>query len=83
MKHENNTNIRQSHDTYIFMPYLRVTVNQKVYILTKTKTDLNLNRKSDIKSHFSFLSITRVFEKVILHFELRNIMKISLPNMIY
>ena len=72
MKHENNTNIRQSPDTYIYM-----RVNQKVTILMKTKIDLNFNTKFEIKSHFAFLPVTRVFEKVMLHFELRNIMKIA------
>ena len=38
---------------------------------------INLNRKSEIKSHFAFLSITRVLEKVMFHFELSNTMKIS------
>ena len=38
---------------------------------------LNLNRKSEINSHFAFVSITWVFEKVMFHFELRNTLKIS------
>ena len=52
-------------------------VNQKVTILMKTKIDLNSNTKFEIRSHFVFLPVTRVFEKVMLHFELRNIMKIA------
>ena len=59
------------------MMYLQEIVNQKVNILMKTKIDINLNRKSNIKRNFAFQSITLVFEKVMLHFELTNIMKIS------
>ena len=77
IKHENNTNIRHSLGTYVFMAYLRETVNQKVNILMKTKININLNRKSEIKNYFAFLSITRVLEKVIFHIELRNAIKTS------
>ena len=69
--------IQISHDRqvriYWSMTYLQEIVNQKVNILMKTKIEMNLNRKSEIKSHFGFLSITWVFE--MFHFELRNIMK--------
>ena len=58
MKHESNTNITQLSGTYIFMTYLPVRVNQQVNILMKTKIDINLNRKSEIKSNLVFLSIT-------------------------
>ena len=79
MKHEYKTDITQSLDTYIFMTYVRVIVNQKANIamnLIKTK-DIILNSKSEIKSHFAFLSNTWVFRKVMSHFELRNTLKIS------
>ena len=58
IKYENNINITHSLCTYIFMTYLRETVNQKVNILMKTKININLNRKSELKSYFAFLSIT-------------------------
>ena len=41
----------------------------------KTKININLNRKPEIKSRLSFLSITCVLEKVMFRFELRNILK--------
>ena len=43
---------------YSSMTDLQDIVNQKVNILMKTKIEMNLNRKSEIKSHFAFLSIT-------------------------
>ena len=43
----------------------------------KTKINKNLNRKSEIKNYFAFLSITRVLEKVMFHIEFRNAMKTS------
>ena len=46
----------------------------------KTKIDINLNRKSEIKSRLSFLSITWVLEKVMFRFELRNILKMFVWN---
>ena len=64
-------NITQSPGRYtLFMISLQEIVNQKVNILMKRKSDLNLNRKCD-------LSIVWVFKKVMFHLELRNIMKIS------
>ena len=64
-------NITQSHYRYtLFMISLQEIVNQKVNILMKRKSDINLNRKCD-------LSIVWVFKKVMFHLELRNIMKIS------
>ena len=64
-------NITQSPGRYtLFMISLQEIVNQKVNILMKRKSDINLNRKCD-------LSIVWVFKKVMFHLELRNIMKIS------
>ena len=51
IKHENNTNITHSLGAYVFVTYLRDTANQKVNILMKTKIDINLKRKSEIKIH--------------------------------
>lgn len=58
VKHENNKNSTQSLGAYILMTHLPEIVNQKANILTKTKLDITLNEKSEIKSHFDFLSIT-------------------------
>ena len=64
-------NITQSPGRYtLFTISLQEIVNQKVNILMKRKSDINLNRKCD-------LSIVWVFKKVMFHLELRNIMKIS------
>ena len=64
-------NITQSPGRYtLFMISLQEIVNQKVNILMKRKSDINLNRKCD-------LSIVWVFKKVMFHLEPRNIMKIS------
>ena len=64
-------NITQSPGRYtLFMISLQEIVNQKVNILMKRKSDINLNRKCD-------LSIVWVFKKVMFHLEQRNIMKIS------
>ena len=56
----------------IFMTYMREMVNQKINVLMKTKEDIHLNRcKKDYK-----VSV-KAFEKVMFHFELRNIVKVS------
>ena len=49
------------------MTYMQKIVNQTVNILMRTKLDMNLNRNHKLKSHFPFLSITWVFEKVLFH----------------
>ena len=57
---------------YIFMTYMREMVNQKINVLMKTKEDIHLNRcKKDYK-----VSV-KALEKVMFHFELRNIVKVS------
>ena len=53
------------------MTYLRVIVNQKVNILMKTKTDINWNRKCEIKSHFAFSSTTLVFKKAMMKIKIK------------
>ena len=70
IKNENETHIRQSPGTYIFITNLREMVNQTENILMKTKIDINL---STYKTKRYKISIILVFEKVVFHFKLRNI----------
>ena len=63
---------------YIEISQLMCTANQLTGFYIEPTLAINgLISHRKIKSHFTFLSITCVFKKVMFQLELRNIMKIS------